>query len=95
MNQTTNSQNNKLMISILVFVMLLHMLWNTISAYIKGGNEAPTLLILIIAVIVLGGGAIFAAVMAYHAWKAISAQKTTVDEESSDMNIVNVNSSHI
>ena len=59
MNQTTNSQNNKLMISILVFVMLLHMLWNTISAYIKGGNEA----------------------------KAISAQKTTVDEESSDMNI--------
>ena len=47
-------------VSGLAIFVLGSMLWEIVSAYIRGGSDAPTVGILIAAVLVLGGGLVFA-----------------------------------
>lgn len=52
-----------------VIAVVLYMLWQIISAYRAGGEEAPTLTVLIVACVLLGGGCVFIACLAVRLWK--------------------------
>ena len=58
--------NNTLLLSGLVFLLLASMLWKIVSAYLKGGSNAPSTAVLIAGILVLGGGMVFSAVIAYR-----------------------------
>lgn len=52
------------------FVVLVAMLWEAVSGYMAGGEDAPTMAQLIVSVVLFGGGAIFTAVQTYRTYKA-------------------------
>lgn len=49
-------------VRVLAVAYLGYSLWQIIQMYIEGGEQAPSLLLLILAIVVLGGGAVFIAV---------------------------------
>lgn len=49
-------------VRVLAVAYLGYSLWQIIRMYIEGGEQAPSLLLLILAIVVLGGGAVFIAV---------------------------------
>lgn len=46
-------------VRVLAVAYLGYSLWQIIQMYIEGGEQAPSLLLLILAIVVLGGGAVF------------------------------------
>lgn len=56
------------------FLILASMLWDVVSGYLAGGEDAPSLLVLIVSIVVLGGGVIFTAFQTYRTYKAEYAE---------------------
>lgn len=83
-----------LMIRLAGIGFALYSYYQIVQAYLKGGEEAPSLLFLIISGVLLVGGAIAVGVMAYRLYKQdkatqeeaarIAAQQVTAEEEEDD-----------
>lgn len=63
------STNRTIYFPMIGFVVLVSMLWDAVSGYLAGGEEAPTMAQLIISVVLFGGGAIFTAIQTYRTYK--------------------------
>lgn len=83
--QPTANTTHMVSISGLAVFVLGSMLWNTVSAYIHGGSDAPTLGILIAALLVLGGGIVFALWLMIRSSR-LSSPPAGQEEASSDDN---------
>ncbi len=66
MNKKDPRANNLIFVSGMAFLLLASMLWKIVSAYLKGGSDAPSTAVLIAGILVLGGGMIFSAVIIYR-----------------------------
>ena len=73
--------NRTVIFPALAVFLLAAMLWDIVSAYIAGGEDAPSLTVLIVAIVVLGGGTVFALLQSYRTWKALNAEKEKEAEE--------------
>lgn len=51
-------------------ILLSSMLWDAVSGYLAGGEDAPTMAQLVISIILMGGGAIFTAIQTIRTYKA-------------------------
>lgn len=58
-----------LMIRVLAVGYLGYCLWEILKLYRAGGEDAPSLPLLIVAVVVLGGGAVWVAITSFLQWK--------------------------
>lgn len=74
---------------------LLYLTWDIIKMYIAGGEDQPSVPLLIISVLFLGGGAVFIAVSSFKMWRKYKKEmaeearqaalaEETAEEESSD-----------
>ncbi len=71
-----------LMIRALAVGYLGYCLWQIIQLYRAGGEEAPSMPVLIGAIVVLGGGAVWVAVTSFRQWRrAQAAQTAALDAE--------------
>ncbi len=54
---------------VLGVLFVLYMLWQTVSDYLAGGDEAPSVAMLLLSIVVLGGGALFIGILGYREWQ--------------------------
>lgn len=74
--------NTLLGVRVLAVGYLVYCLWSIVKMYMEGGEEAPSLWLLILAIVVLGGGAVFIAVATILALKKLrDAERARLDEE--------------
>ena len=77
--------NRTILFPAIAVVVLASMLWDIVSAYLAGGEDAPGVMVLVIAIVILGGGTVFSAIQTYRTWKALNAeQEKKAQEKSAD-----------
>ena len=72
--------NNVLTIRIMGVLFVLYMLAQIVQGYIAGGEDAPSLGLLLLAIAVLGGGAVFIGVLGWKEWKKGKAEEAAARE---------------
>ena len=81
MNDTNSNQfrspKGALTFRILAIGVILYFLADLILAYVKGGESAPSLVLILTATVILGGGAVLVGILTWKAWK----EDTKKDEE--------------
>lgn len=82
MNQNPKVKNPTAMLFMcgIVILAVLYMLWQVVSAYLQGGEGAPSLAVVIIGAILLVGGCIFIGFLAFRLYKQ-SKEEAEVQEE--------------
>ena len=75
MSQNRRNPNSLLAMRGLAVFAVLYMLWPIVQSYIAGGEEAPTLGMLLLAIAVLGGCAVFIAFLGWKEWKRAKADE--------------------
>ena len=61
---------------------LLYCLWQIIKMYMEGGEEAPSIWLLLLGILVLGGGAVWIAIMTILKLKELKEEeRARLDEE--------------
>lgn len=71
---------------------LLYLTWDIIKMYLAGGEDQPSVPLLIFSVLFLGGGAIFIAVSSFKMWRkykqelAEEAAQAALEEETPEEN---------
>lgn len=60
---------------------VLWMLKGLVEAYIAGGEDAPSLGLLLGAIAVLGGGCVWVGIMSYKQWKRMKEEQRLYNEE--------------
>lgn len=78
-NQPSSNAARMVSVSGLAVFVLGYMLWEIVSAYIQGGQDAPTLGILIAAIVILGGGIVFALWIMFAKGKAFLPNRELTD----------------
>lgn len=73
--------NNVMMIRVLAVGYILYMLYDTITMYIQGGEDAPSLAVLLVCILVLGGGSVGIGLITFNQWKKHKAQQQLEAEE--------------
>lgn len=64
---------------------LIYCLWQIVKMYMEGGEEAPSVWLLILAIVVLGGGAVWIAIMTFLKLKELKEQeRARLDEEDAE-----------
>lgn len=79
--QPSAAAGRTLAVSGLTLFVLGAMLWEIVSTYLAGGNDAPTVGVLVAALIVLGGGMVFAAFLIFRQIKQFQSEETQNSEE--------------
>ncbi len=71
MNQNPKVKNPSAMLFLhgIVILVVLYMLWQVVSAYLQGGEGAPSLAVVIIGSLLLLGGCVFVGIMALRLYK--------------------------
>ena len=70
-----------IMFRILAIGYVIWILKDLVQAYIAGGEEAPSLPLLLGAIVVLGAGCVVVAIMSYRQWKEMKAAQKVYNEE--------------
>ena len=73
--------NGLITIRAVAVLYLLYMLKDTVSMYIKGGEEAPSVWMLLLCIVVLGGGAVWIAIVSFKQWKKLREEERLAAEE--------------
>ena len=74
------SAKGALMFRVLGIGVVLYWLYGLVSAYFKGGPDAPSLTVLLVGIVLLGGGAIVVSILTWKAWKIEQAAVTKEDD---------------
>ncbi len=84
MNQNPKVKNPTAMLFMcgIVILAVLYMLWQVVSAYLQGGEGAPSLAVVIIGAVLLVGGCIFIGFLALRLYKQ---SKEEAKEEPEDL----------
>lgn len=69
-----NRNDSMLMFRLLAAGYILYMAWQIVKAYMEGGEEAPSVLILVLSIVLLGGGAVFILVISLKQYRANKQQ---------------------
>lgn len=77
----TRSANGALSIRIMAILLVLYMLAQIVQSYAAGGEDAPSLGLLILAIVVLGGGCAGLGFLTYRVWKKEREAATLTQEE--------------
>ena len=72
---TRRNPNSVLTIRAMGVLFVLYMLAQIVQGYIAGGEDAPSLGLLLLAIAVLGGGAVFIGVLGWKEWKKGKAEE--------------------
>lgn len=74
--------NNMVLIRLLAVGYLMYILYQMVTAYIAGSEDAPSLGLLIAAIVIFAGGSVWIAVITYKQWKQMKeAQQAAWEEE--------------
>lgn len=77
--------NTLLGIRALAVGYLIYCLWQIVKMFIEGGEEAPSIWLLLLAIVVLGGGAVWIAVMTILKLKQLrEEERARLDEEDAE-----------
>lgn len=84
MNQNPKVKNPTAMLFMcgIVILAVLYMLWQVVSAFLQGGEGAPSLAVVIIGAVLLVGGCIFIGFLAFRLYKQ---SKEEAKEEPEDL----------
>ena len=80
-SKSSSSATRMVGVSGLALFVLGSMLWEIVSAFIRGGSDAPTVGILIAAILILGGGMAFALYLIMKKGKPLRKQEQEVSDE--------------
>lgn len=72
---------NMVLIRVLAVGYLMYTLYNMITAYIAGGEDAPSLGLLIAAIVIFVGGSVWIGVISYKQYKQMKAAQQAAWEE--------------
>ena len=78
--RNTSANSTTVFIRVIAAGFVFYSLWEIISAFLKGGEDAPSLTLLLLAIAVLGGGGVFIALMAWKEWKRYQAAQNAPAE---------------
>ena len=81
MPQNPGNPSTMIMFRVLAIGYVLWILKDLVKAYIAGGEEAPSLPLLIGAILVLGAGCVFVGIMSYKQWKQMKEAQKIYNEE--------------
>ena len=70
----------RITIRALVVGYLLYSVYDIVRMYLAGGEDAPSLTIVLIAVVLLGGGGIWTGVTIYKQWKQMKQEETAAKQ---------------
>ena len=77
---TRRNPNTVLTFRAMGVLFVLYMLGQIVQAYIAGGEDAPSVGMLLLAIAVLGGGAVFIGVLGWKEWKKGKAEEAAAQE---------------
>ena len=81
MPQNPGNPSTMIMFRVLAIGYVLWILKDLVAAYIAGGEEAPSLPLLIGAILVLGAGCVVVGIMSYKQWKQMKEAQKIYNEE--------------
>ena len=81
MPKNPGNPSTMIMFRVLAIGYVLWILKDLVKAYIAGGEEAPSLPLLIGAILVLGAGCVFVGIMSYKQWKQMKEAQKIYNEE--------------
>ncbi len=86
MNQNPKVKNPTAMLFMcgIVILAVLYMLWQVVSAYLAGGEGAPSLTVVIVGALLLVGGCIFIGSMAFRLYKQSKEEQEAPKEPEED-----------
>ena len=73
--------NNMVLIRLLAVGYLMYILYQMVTAYIAGSEDAPSLGLLIAAIVIFAGGSVWIAVITYKQWKQMKEAQQIYNEE--------------
>lgn len=79
--QQPGNPTTMILFRVLAIGYVLWILKDLVQAYLAGGEEAPSLWLLLGAIAVLGGGCVFVAIMSYKQWKQMKELERQYKEE--------------
>jgi len=82
--QTPQQPGNPTTMILFRLLAIGYVLWimkDLVAAYIAGGEEAPSLWMLLGAIVLLGGGCVFIGIMSYKQWKRMKELEREYKEE--------------
>lgn len=69
------NMNNVMLFRLLGIGYVLYMAYDVVKAYFVGGEDAPSLTLVLLAVIVLGGGSVAVGILSWKDYKKYRAQE--------------------
>jgi len=81
MPKNPGNPSTMIMFRVLAIGYVLWILKDLVKAYIAGGEEAPSLPLLIGAILVLGAGCVVVGIMSYKQWKQMKEAQKIYNEE--------------
>ena len=74
-NSPNSGRSHPFMYRILGMGLVSYFLIDLIVSFFKGGEDAPSLLLIVLAIAMLGGGIAFVAVLTWKEWKLIKQRE--------------------
>ena len=73
--------NRTLIFRLFAIGLLIFFLADTIIKYVRGGDSAPSTVLLLLSILVLGGGIIVIGILTWREWKRMKQEQEYFEEE--------------